>query len=344
MSQLHPKRDSTYNLRKQQDCKSKSKVPPKQKKMATSSSAANSSVNAATEKRKASVSDSSSTIDLSGDTSESLLAPDPGSERVLTAMAEMRSMLSGKIDNVLGELTTIKSDLAETKNTVSQLETSVNFAGDRITAIEKDEIPKLKETIKRQEEEIENKLTQMEIHHRKQNLLVYGVPDKRNENIITTVQEILCCFLGITPEEAGKIPLVNAHRLPAPQHGKQLAGRSEPGPSPIIIRFSSMFDRDRLLQAFESQPRRQQRGAAAAAPAPTHQGNRDPAYARVTIRTDLPPALKRERGRLAAVAYRLRRDDKVSTRIKVIGSRVVLQTRKHTPHGLPNNPWTIWSE
>ena len=128
MSQLHPKRDSTYNLRKQQDCKSKSKLPPKQKKMATSSSSVNVSPNAA------SVSDSNSTVDLSDDTSESLLAPDPGSERVLTAMAEMRSMLSSKIDSVLGELSTIKSDLAETKNTVSQLETSVNFEGDRITA------------------------------------------------------------------------------------------------------------------------------------------------------------------------------------------------------------------
>ena len=343
----------TYNLRKDRkepNNKDKSKKTANCDNMASSNSV-NPSSNDAAEKctpSQANDSASSSTIDLS-DTSENPLSADAGSERVLSCMADMRNMLSSKLDNVLCELTTIKSDLAQTKKSVSELETNVNFALERVTALEKNEIPALKEKIKRQEEEIEGRLTLMEIHNRKQNLLVYGIPDKQNEDITATVREILRYFLRINPEAARQIPLVNAHRLPTPQHIKQLVGQPEPGPKPIIIRFSSMFDRDRLLRAFESQPRHQRTGTApgtapAASSVPAQEGNWDPAYSRVTIRSDLPPKLKRERGRLASVAYRLRREDKVSTRIRLVGSKIVLQTRTYTPGGSQNTAWATWSE
>ena len=93
----------------------------------------------------------------------------------------------------------------------------------------------MKDIIKRQKEEIEEKLIQMEIHQRKQNLLVYGVPDKQKEDITSTTREILSHFLQVTPEEAGKIPLVNAHRLPTAQRGKQPTGQPKNEPCPIII-------------------------------------------------------------------------------------------------------------
>lgn len=100
-----------------------------------------------------STSDLASTFDLS-DASETPLSADAGSERVLSCMADMKNMLSSKLDNVLSELSTIKSDLAQTKKSVSELEKSVSFAHDKITALEKEEIPVLKENLKRQEEEI----------------------------------------------------------------------------------------------------------------------------------------------------------------------------------------------
>lgn len=105
----------------------------------------------------------------------------------------------------------------------------------------------------------------------------------------------------------------------------------------------AMFDRDRLLRAFESQPRHQQKGTAAASSARVQQGTRDPAYSRVTIRSDLPPKLKRERGRLAAEAYRLRHEEKVSTRIRLVGSKIVLQTRTYSTGGSQNSAWATWS-
>ena len=343
----HPStKKPAYDLRNKNESKSKSKKTSKSVKMAASSSK-NSASNEAPEKRTAS--GTALTLDRSMDTtdrsdaSDTTLSSDPGSDRVLSCMADMKKMLSDKLDNVLCELNTIKGDLAQTKKSVSELDTRVNFVTDKLTALEKEEIPILKEKIKRQEEEIDGKLTLMEIHHRKQNLLVYGMPDKQYEDIITTVSEVLCYFLRIAPEEARQIPLVNAHRLPTPGNVKQLVGQQEPGPRPIIIRFSSMFDRDRLLRTFESQPRHQQKGAAAAS-SPAQQGNSDPAYSRVTIRSDLPPKLKRERGRLAEVAYKLLREEKVSTRIRLVGSKIILQTRTFTPGGSQNTAWATWSE
>ena len=66
-------------------------------------------------------SDLASTFDLS-DASETPSSADKGSELVLSSMADMKNMLSGKLDNVLSELTAIKSDLAQTKKSVSELE------------------------------------------------------------------------------------------------------------------------------------------------------------------------------------------------------------------------------
>ena len=68
-----------------------------------------------------------------------------------------------------------------------------------------------------------------------------------------------------------------------------------------------MSDRDRVLRAFE-QPRqpRSANGNIAAGPGD-----------RITVRTDLPPKMKRERGRLASVAYKLRKTQQLKTKIVI---------------------------
>ena len=329
---------------------------------------------AAPEQRAVNV--SASSIDLSGGSEFLAADADAASDRILDSISEMKKEMKNmfannaqqvkcvddKLDSVIRDINAIKVDLSATKQTVAALEESVNFTDTKIDKIEKSVIPALKAKVNKQEEEFEEKLVQMEIHQRKQNLLVYGVPDKDKEDIYATTREILCYFLKVTPDDAARIPLVNAHRLPRPsQRGEQLAaGQQDTGPSPVIIRFASMFHRDRVLHAYEFQsksPRRQQSNP----PGPGvqhHDGQTwDPIFARVSIRSDLPAKLKRERGKLASIAYRLRREEKVSTiayrlrreekvstRIKVIGSKVLLQTRKTGRDGAPNTPWTTWTE
>ncbi|XP_041471830.1 accumulation-associated protein-like [Lytechinus variegatus] len=227
------------------------------------------------------------------------------------------------------------------------------------------------------------------------------------------------------------IPIINAHRLPAPaQRGNQPAS-----PCPIIVRFSRMADRDRLLQAFEqprrlpgnqhpalpgqsaqpahpgqlvqparpgeasqpgqsaqpgqaAQPGRPARPGQPAVPAqpgqpavpaqpgqpavpaqprqpgqhgqsgqpgqPAQQSyvevaseslpNANQRFNRVTIRTDLPAKMKKERGRLASLAYKLRHEKKLATRIRQIGTKIFLQTRQGTANSSVQPNWVNWTE
>ena len=108
---------SAYNLRNQRDNKNKRKITAKPVKMASTSSVIPPSHEAA---EMRSTSDLASTFDLSDD-SETPSSADTGSELVLSCMADMKNMLSGKLDNVLSsELTAIKSDLAQTKKSLRE--------------------------------------------------------------------------------------------------------------------------------------------------------------------------------------------------------------------------------
>ena len=186
------------------------------------------------------------------------------------------------------------------------------------------------------------------------------------------------------------IPIVNAHRLP---QSRRDSPHSERQPPAIIVRFARIYDRDRLLHAFEHQSRRRQQPTPGRSATPgaspsdsdvsppgseapgTQPSDSDtpgtqpsvreassgqapetspppvgdtpptqPAFSRVTIRTDLPPAMKRERGRLATIAYNIRRNNHLSTRITVSGTKVLLQTRKHVKTGEKPGPWSNWKE
>ena len=320
-------------------------------------------------------------------------------------IAELKDMFAGlsrqvntKLDSVIGELKAIKEDLAATKKTITELETSVTFATNKITDVENKAIPEIYEKIKEEKEELDTKLTLLEIHDRKQNLLVYGVPESKNENIFVVIEDLLCYFLNISREEAAKVQIANAHRLPASskRRGLQSAGVRENVPNPIIIRFVKMIDRDRLINAFERRPRQARKSHGESrrfAEEPTitepttsttphvdadveinddieatsdsttlrtQTGVPDASqpswrtivttslaeadFTRVTIRTDLPPALKRERGRLASIAYKLRRDQNLSTRLKLVGAKMTLQTRKFNRNGTQQPPWTNWKD
>ena len=150
--------------------------------------------------------------------------------------------------------------------------------------------------------------------------------------------------MNISKDEAVRIPLVNAHRLPVPSHGREFTAsgsRSQPQPPAIIIRFGRMIDRERLLYGFERRPRPHQQRVE-----PTSEAEeRTPPspYSRVTIRTDLPPKMRKERGKLASTAYAIRKNDHLATRIKIAGTKVILQTRKITRNGSTPDKWTDWS-
>ena len=290
---------------------------------------------------------------------------------------DLKDQMNSRFDSVSHDINLIKMELAETKGAIHDLETCVNMNENQIKKVEKEIIPKVTSELEKKNRELEDKITLMELHQRKQNLLLYGVEEERNEDINMIVHGVFAHFLGLDPNTAEKIPLINVHRLPTPQHDKQRAG-----PRPIITRFVKMADRDRILSAFErparlrgappgpipvQQPQQQQpqpdgrAGLASDHPQPDgHRpvnelpGSQQAAglqsqplgrskFTRVAVRSDLPAIMKRERGRIASLAYKLRQEKKVSTRIRINGTRVYLQTRKPVQSGA-QEPWKTWDE
>ena len=109
---------------------------------------------------------------------------------LLSFMKEMKnlfrnfsSQVNTKLDSVVNEISSIKTDLESTKKAVSDLETSVSFTSDRLDAVENDALPNLREYMDNKITELNELLTLSEIHDRKYNLLVYGVPHNKVMNV-----------------------------------------------------------------------------------------------------------------------------------------------------------------
>ena len=83
---------------------------------------------------------------------------------------------------------------------MSAIETAVQDNADRIIVVENEKIPKVQKEIQRVERDFSNKLLAVELHDRKLNLLMYGVPTRRNEDVEAVVKEKIALFMNTTTE------------------------------------------------------------------------------------------------------------------------------------------------
>ena len=167
---------------------------------------------------------------------------------------------------------------------------------------------------------LQESLTLMEIYCRRMNLLFYGIKETPDENVENLLRDTFV-YLGLSHDEAATIALVNAHRLPrrnAPTQPNEGSPQA-PAPRAIIAKFVYMKDRNKVFAAFDERQRQRQPRSANASAATDPQETR-----RITVRTDLPPALKATRSSLAKIAYNMRKERNVSTKISVAGTRVLL--------------------
>ena len=254
-----------------------------------------------------------------------------------SVMPEMRKLFSefsanidGKLNIMINDLASVKRDLSVIKREVRDLEKAVEDTSGRIESVETDKIPTIESSITQLRKDLEDQLVRQELHHRKQNLLFYGIAPAPDEDVYATATKVISGILHIPAVEAQQIHIINAHRLP--RRGNATGAAAPPaGPDPIIIRFGRMLDRDRIIRAYEREETERARSKSTQVePAPTH---------RISVRSDLPPVMKRERGRLSAIAYNLRKSQSLKTKIKVQGTSVILLTRENK-----DQTWTTWSE
>ena len=223
------------------------------------------------------------------------------------SITDFKTFLTAKLDK-------ISSDVAAINTKFNELETSVEFNSAKLSDLEKKTLPKLEATLQKKNEYLENKILSLEIHSRKANLLFYGIQQQDGENIYDVLKEAFIS-LGIDAAVAGGLAVANAHRLPRRESGAEAPRQA---PVPIIARFCYMRERESVLAAFEEQQRR--RAKAPAEPGHTQR--------RLTVRTDLPPAMKARRGVLADAAFKMRKEKGLATRIFVKGTEVHLQYKE----------------
>lgn len=142
---------------------------------------------------------------------------------------------------------------------------------------------------------LDQKLMMLEKQDRKYNLLFYGIPEEPDEKLYEKMRHFFMAELKIAKERAQTIHFMNGHRYPS----------RGAGPNPVILRFTSFEDRQLVLSHAKNLLNTKKR-----------------------ILTDLPISMKKERDRIAKLAYEIRQTEKLQTRIKDKGLDVYLEVRK----------------
>lgn len=228
---------------------------------------------------------------------------------------EMKREINEKLNRNQEGIVQLREDLVGVKDKVNDMEQKVNdieqavdYQGDLLQTVER-KIPDMEKEMATKIKELEQKITLKEIHDRKPNLLIYGIPERPNEEIMETMWSIFQDDFGLDVEDAQSISVTSVHRLPS--RNRRPVNGIYPPPA-VIIRFVHMGDRqyfgDRRNLKVSSKLR---------------------------LLDDLPPEMKRERGRLADIAYGLRQEGN-STRIIVEKTKVKL---KFKPKGRFDLDW-----
>ena len=212
-------------------------------------------------------------------------------------------------DSLQDDMNSLKEEVAQSKlhfddmkTKVSDLETSVEFnskvCADK--AVEQTEAlntvkEELETKIKELEDKLENKMQLQEKQDRKYNLLFYGIKEEREEDVEETLKQLFVDDLHLNHMRVNNMFIVHGHRIPS----------KSPGPKPIIMRFGRYQDRDLVLSnAYKL------------------------AGSKRRIIADWPVPMKNERGRLSKIAFKIRKEEDMQTRIKDKGLSVYLEVRK----------------
>lgn len=206
--------------------------------------------------------------------------------------------LKEEMGNMKNNIEKNETDIVAINEKLVEYEDSIEFNSGMIKEKEEKQMKALEKTEKRLDgkiKELNSKLMLLEKQDRKYNLLFYGIPEEINEKLYDKMRSFFVTDLGIEKEKALNIHFVNCHRYPT----------KNKGPNPVILRFSNFDDRQLVLSHAKNLLKTGKR-----------------------ILTDLPTQMKKERNRIANIAYQIRKGEEMQTRIKDKGLDLYLEVRK----------------
>lgn len=210
--------------------------------------------------------------------------------------------LKTEVDQLKAEMTETKITMENIDKKVEDIEESLVFQTGEINDHQKnltEKVNKAENELLKKIAELDDKLMLLEKHDRKYNLLFYGIQEDlqsdQPKEIIERMKRLFVEDLKIDRDTVERMKFAHGHRIPSRGNG----------PRPIIMRFASYQDRELVLRNAKMLAGTQRR-----------------------IVVDLPEPMKRERNKLAKVAYEIRKSEKLQTRIKDKGLKVELEVRK----------------
>jgi len=221
------------------------------------------------------------------------------------SMVEIYKLIKGldlKANSLDGKVTSGFANLNDSISKLTDKVDTLEFEVEAVKKVQKNE----GQTIAEMRDEIDTlkqSLLATKVYSRKYHLLLYGVDghETNSTDTIARVRMFTKDSLKMEGEFAKSMTIQNAHRLQ----------KHVDAPATIIVVFLYWSEREAFLKA-----------------GPNLRGSK------MSVRTDLPPELRKRRGELASIAYELRRNQNLQTRIREKGAEVWIETRKNS-----STPW-----
>ena len=232
---------------------------------------------------------------------------------------EMDKKINEKLDTITDRL---ESRITKVETEIPLMQESIESVHRDIADINYKKIPEIEKRLENKIKELEDQLNFQEYRSRKYNVLIYGIPETSHECTEKVVRRFFVERLKIDAQVVAKIIIANTHRLPVRENPppenqsdppEETTRKRPPPPPTIIVKFVCFAHRELVYSSA------------------TYQKLKDSGC---SVRTDLPTALKQIRYELAKLAYTLRQEQKLQTRIRERPTKVWLEVRKNQ-----TEPW-----
>jgi len=228
-------------------------------------------------------------------------------EDIVQASEKRLTDLIGNMkDEIQLSIATLKSDISEVKGHMMDIEGNVSMQAEELERL-RSEVTDMKT----RHDFLEKQFLLKDIHDRKTNLLFYGIAETPQENTEAVLRNFFVNTLKFETRRVADIYFKVVHRLPVSEYQKKNKANAQKS---IIATFHYMPDREAIYEA-----RKLLRGKG------------------FSIQTDLPGMLKKRRAILSRQAAEIREEEKLWTRVRVVSSEVVLESKD------PKDRSSTWS-